>query len=135
MIENRLQKLFYGLLFSAITLIAALCYATAGHAAGTSATVSWNAPVSYTDGTAVASGDIASYTVKWSGTVSGSTTVAGTALSAVVPVACGTVTFTVLATSGASAKYPNQSSGDSNTAVYATGVTCTLNPPTAVKAS
>lgn len=103
--------------------------------AGTTANVSWVAPTQYTDGTALANGDIDHYTVTWApgsgqSGPSGSLKVAGTASTAVVPVACGQATFSITVTTSATAKYANVTSAPSNPVPYATGVTCTVNPPT-----
>ena len=121
-----------------LRLITTLLFASIAWASGTSATVTWVAPTTYNDGTAVGATDIASYTVTWVGSgpkTSGSLTVTAPATSAVVPVACGSASFTVTATASATAVYPNTTSAASSPAVvYATGVACSLNPPTGVQA-
>lgn len=116
-----------------LVLILAMAYYSRAHAAGTTATVSWQAPIEYLDGVALPASDIASYTVRWRGDVSGQKTVAGNVLETVVNVPCGGMTFTVLVTLTASARVPNESSQESNGVPYATGVECrTPNPPGAV---
>ena len=120
-----------------VSLIAAALLATVALASGTTATVTWVAPTTYTDGTSVAATDIASYTVTWTGTgskTSGSLVVTAPALSATVPVACGSASFTVTVTASATAVYPGTSATSSPPVVYATGVTCSINPPTGVQA-
>jgi len=105
----------------------------------TTANLTWVAPTQYTDGTALANGDIASYVVSWapaSGQTgpSGSVTVAGTLTATTVPVPCGGTTFTVAAVTSATAKYPSVTSSPSNAVPYASGVTCGSNPPTGLTA-
>lgn len=119
-------------------LMVAALLATAALASGTTATVSWAAPTTYNDGTAVGATDIASYTVTWVGSgpkTSGTLVVSAPNVSAAVPVACGSASFTVTATASATAVYPGSvSTSSSPPVVYATGVTCALNPPTGVQA-
>lgn len=103
--------------------------------AGTSANVKWIAPTAYTDGSAVAAGDLDHYTLSWAPATgqagpTGSVTIAGNLTAATVPVACGEVTFTISVTTSASARYPNVTSGPGGAVPYVTGVTCTVNPPT-----
>jgi hypothetical protein len=107
---------------------------TVSIAAGTSATASWNAPVAYDDGSALPASDIANYTVSWGPATgqagpTGSTNVPAGTTTAVIPVACGTVTFTVSVTTTATAHYPNATSSPSTGVPYATGIACTPNPP------
>lgn len=115
----------------ALGLLSCLCVT---YGAGTTANLTWSAPTTYTDGSAIASGDIASYTISWA-PASGQSGPTGTqsatasAVAATVPVACGSVTFTISVTTSSTAKYPNVTSGPSNAVPYATGVTCTINPP------
>lgn len=120
-----------------VTLIAAALLATVALASGTTATVSWLAPTTYNDGTPVGASDIASYTITWVGSgakTSGTLVVNAPALSTTVPVACGSASFTVTATASATAVYAGTSAASSPPATYATGVTCSLNPPTGVQA-
>ncbi len=118
---------------------AALLASALAFAAGPTAQVSWTAPTQYTDGHAVAPTDIAFYTVLACETASPGTCLtfkaapatAGTAppLSLIAPVSCGNYNFTVTATTTATALYPNETSAPSNVVPYATGITCTPNPP------
>jgi hypothetical protein len=117
----------------------ALLGATLVLAAGTTANLAWTAPTAYTDGSAIANGDLATYVISWAPATgqigpSGSASVAATSTSTTIPVACGSVTFTVAVTTSATAKYPNATSGVSNAVPYATGVTCAPNPPSALTA-
>lgn len=124
-----MMRLFAGLLL----LATFACHAQAAPVA----TVSWNAPTTYTDQSPVKSGDIASYIVSWSrptGPIIGSVTVTAPAVTTGVPVPCGSFVFTVSATTSATALYPNTTSAQSNAAPYISGVTCTLNPPTSLTA-
>lgn len=124
--------------FGMVLIVAALLWASHAIAAGASATVGWSAAVTYSDGSAVPAADIKSFTVSWAPAVSGgptgSLTVPGTASTAVVPVGCGGVSFAVTVTTTAGAKYPNLTSAPSSSVPYATGITCTVNPPTGVTA-
>lgn len=122
------------LILRSIAMVAVLAAVTVTFAAGTTADVSWVMPTVYQDGTALPVADIASTTISWAPATgqegpSGSVTVTSPGTSAVVPVACGEVTFTAAVTTTASAKYPNATSGPSNGVPYATGVTCKPNPP------
>ncbi|MGH9436392.1 MAG: hypothetical protein ACRD22_00505, partial [Terriglobia bacterium] len=77
-------------------------------AAGTTANLSWTAPTQYTDGTAIAAGELDHYTIAWSPAAgsagpSGSLTVAGSVVNATVPVACGSTSFYINVTSTATA--------------------------------
>lgn len=107
-------------------------------ATGQNAAVSWVAPTAYTDGSVVHAGDIASYIVTWTGptaALSGTVTVPSTQLSTLVTVPCNSTSFVVQAVASASATYPSTTSANSTPpVVYATGVTCTLNPPTGLAA-
>lgn len=122
--------------FGMVLIVAALLWASHAIAAGANATVGWSAVTTYTDGTPAPAADLKSYTVAWSaaasGGPSGQLTVPGSATTAVVPVGCGGVTFTVTVTTTATAKYPNITSNPSASVGYATGITCTINPPTGV---
>lgn len=107
-------------------------------AAGASSTVTITAPSTYSDGEALPLASIASYTLSWSPVAgqhgpSGSLTVtpSGVATTPVnVPVPCGSTTFEVTVTTSAAAEYPTDTSGESNTVAYASGLSCTPNPPT-----
>lgn len=115
--------------------LAGLAALTVTFGAGTSATLNWQAPTEYTDGSPIQSGDIAYYTVNWAPAAgqsgpSGSLQTSGPVLTATVPVPCGAVSFTVTVTSSGTAKYPNTTSAPTNPVPYASGVTCAPNPPT-----
>lgn len=109
-----------------------------------SATVTWTAPTAYLDGAALPATDIDHYTLTWSPAGStppaGSTTPAGgtpgvltvKALTATVPVVCGTVQFSVTATTSATALYPNTTSSAAGPVPFASGVSCAPNPPGAL---
>ncbi len=117
-----------------IAFMMAVCAVPLAIAVGTSAHASWTAPTTYTDGSALPASDIASYTMSWAPAggqagPSGSINVAATATTATVPVACGSVTFTIAVTTTATAKYPSATSSPSSGVPYATGVTCSPNPP------
>jgi hypothetical protein len=99
-------------------------------AAGPTANVSWSAPVTYVDGSAMPATDIAFYTVKW-----GSNSKQVTTLSTTADVICGSASFTVSITTKTTAKYPNATSSDAGPVSYATGVTCAPNPPTGLQVS
>lgn len=122
--------------FGMVLIVAALLWASRAIAAGASATVAWAPGAIYTDGTAVPAADIKSFTVAWvsgaGGGPAGQLTVPGTASSATVPVGCGGVSFTVTVTTSATAKFPNLTSDPSAAVPYATGITCTVNPPAGV---
>lgn len=116
-----LEKVFaYSLLF---LFVGAL---TITFAAGTSAALSWTAPTTYTDGTAIPSGDIAFYTVTWN---AGTVKVNAPELSAAINVPCGSTAFSVTVTTSATAKYPNATSLPAGPVPYATGIACAPNPP------
>ncbi len=97
-----------------------------------SATLTWTAPLLDVDGTPV--GGIDHYTVTWSraptapavGTLDVKTT------SAVVPVACGSMLFTVTATTSTTATYPNTTSQPAGPVTYVSEVSCAPNPPGAL---
>ena len=97
------------------------------------ATVTWVPPTQYSDGSAIASGDLDHYTVTWVGNPgpSGSVNVpAGASLPTVaVPVACGQANFSVSVTTGAKAKYPNATSTSTGPVLFDSKVSCTPNPP------
>lgn len=108
-------------------------------AAGTSSNVSWVAPTTYNDGSPLNAADIDHYTLTWqpaSGQVgpSGTLSIPGSALSAQVNVPCGSTTFTLSATTGAGARYPNATSSSTSGVPYASGVACAPNPPSGLVA-
>ena len=109
-------------------------------ASGATANVSWTAPTQYTDGTTLPASDIGHYTITWSQNAgetgpSGSLTVAGSATTATVPVACGNTSFTLTVTTDSAAHYPNATSGPAGPVPYVSGITCAPNPPAALKVS
>lgn len=99
------------------------------------ATVSWTAPVAYSDGSNLPASDIDHYTITWAPTSeqsgpSGSlNTIPAAANTTVVPIACGSTSFTVSVTTTASARYPNATSSSTAAVPFATGIACTPNPP------
>jgi hypothetical protein len=103
-----------------------------------SAMVSWTAPSAYLDGTALPVADIDHYTLTWF--PAGSTTPAGgtpgvltvKGLTAAVPVVCGTVQFSVTATTTANAVYPNTTSTAAGPVPFVSTVSCAPNPPGAL---
>jgi hypothetical protein len=104
-------------------------------AAGTSATLSWSHPTTYTDGAALAASDIKETFIQWrrpgSATVAGSVRVTAPATSVVVPgLVCGNFTFTAqtIMTLGATA------SDETSPVPYSTGISCKPNPPTGLTA-
>lgn len=116
----------------------ALASVLAVWAATPSATVSWSAPTQYVDGTVLPVADIDHYSVSWGPvspaavTATNSGTVIVKSLTASVPVACGSVEFSVTATTGANATYPNTTSTPAGPVPYASGVACAPNPPGAL---
>lgn len=123
-------------LFAVLIVLALLSYKA--FAAGTTATLTWVAPTTYLDGSALPVAQIDHYTINWlpsagNGTP-GSMNVAGNVLTANVPLKCGNVTFTVSVTTTATATYPNATSAPSSDVPYATGVSCLPNPPTGLAA-
>lgn len=98
------------------------------------ASVSWLAPTTYADTSVIAAGELDHYTISWTSTApggpSGSLTVPGTALAAVVPLSCGAANFAVTVTTTASAKYPNATSGPAGPVLWDSKVVCAPNPPT-----
>jgi hypothetical protein len=122
---NALKEFFvktfaYALLF---LLVGALAIS---FAAGTSATLTWNAPTTYSDASALPVTDIAFYTVSWNG---GTVQVTSPALTTVVTVPCGSTAFSITVTTSATAKYPNATSAPDGPVPYATGIACVPNPP------
>jgi hypothetical protein len=105
---------------------------TITYGAGKTANLSWVAPTTYTDTTALPSSDIDHYTISWNGGTAGPTgslTVPGTATTATVPVPCGSTAFSITVTTGSAAKYPNSTSSPAGPVPYASGITCAPNPP------
>ncbi len=104
----------------------------AGTGVGPSATVTWTAPTQDVDGTPV--GAIDHYTVSWFRSLG--TPAVGTldvkTLTAVIPVACGSMYFTVTATTAAAATYPNTTSAPAGPVAFVSGVSCAPNPPAAL---
>jgi hypothetical protein len=112
----------------------ALLTVVAAWAAGRSATVTWSAPAAYAEDTALPATDIDHYTLSWVPAAgagpSGSVDVK--ALTAVIPVTCGSVLFSVTVTTTASAVYPNTTSAPVGPVPYASGIACAPNPPGAL---
>jgi len=113
------------------TLLLALCVTV--FAAAPDATVTWTAPVAYADGSDLAVGTIDHYTITWSraagGAVLGSLDVKAPAVTASVPVACGTMYFSATVTTGASATYPAATSDPAGPVPFVSTVSCKPNPP------
>lgn len=127
------MKFIYSLLF-ALVVVALVNLA---HAAGTTATVSFDPVTQYVDNSPLPATDVLKYTVKWSGGFqdAATPTACGSKLCVDVPVLCGNRTFTVTVTTKSTALYPNTTSGDSNSVAYASGVSCAPKAPTGVTAS
>jgi hypothetical protein len=125
-------SVFTGVFLIAVTLAMTGLQA---QAAGSSANLSWSPPTQYTDGSALPSSDIATYTVTWTGrgTMNGSKTVTGTSTTINIP--CDQASFTVSVTTTGSALYPNTTSDPTGQVGYATGVTCRPNAPSGLTAS
>lgn len=125
---------FFLIVLAGALLGLTLC--TVARAAGTTANLTWTNPATYVDGSPLPATDIAGYTITWSGPPSGSLTLtAGSVTTATVPIACGSVNFTVVVNTTATALYPSTSSSPSSPpAAYATGVKCSPNPVTGVTA-
>lgn len=107
----------------------------AGTNGTSSATVSWQAPTTYTDGEALPASEIAFYTVQWTGggTATQTKVVNAPGLSTVVAAICGSVSFTVSVTTTATAKYPNATSAPAGPVPFvSSSASCTPNPPVAV---
>ncbi|HZT04330.1 MAG TPA: hypothetical protein VFA39_18935 [Steroidobacteraceae bacterium] len=126
-------------ILAAIVAAIVLGAAAPAIAAGTSAKLSWTAPVAYTDGAALAASDLDHYTITWAPAAgqagpSGSVTVAGNLLATTVPVPCGSTSFSITLTTTAAAHYPNATSGPAGPVPYVTGVTCSPNAPGAFQA-
>lgn len=118
------------------TALAGALVLTAVYAAGNSAAVSWIAPITYNEGSVLPATDIASYTVSWTGIAgpqgagpAGSLVVKAPATNVSIPVACGTVNFSVSVTTTAGAKYPSATSDPAGPIAYASGLECKPNPP------
>lgn len=98
------------------------------------AVVSWLAPVTYVDGTALTSADLDHYTITWtasaSGGPSGSVTAPANTLAANVPFPCGAANFSITVTTSSTAKYPNVTSDPSSPVLlFDSKVKCAANPP------
>lgn len=115
------NKIFLGLLLTA--------YCALASAVGTTANLSWTVPSTYTSGQAMPTTDISFYTINWTGAFPGTLKVNAPAITANVPVPCGSVTFTITVTTTATALYPNTTSAASNSVPYASGVTCVPTAP------
>lgn len=130
------DRIRFSLLTLAVALAAMIALTPFAHAAGKTANLFWTAPTQYTDGTALAAGDIGNYTIeaceKNSPTTCITATPAGTATSATMAVVCGDYNSTISVTTSAAAVYPDTTSAPSNSVPYATGVTCSPNPPSAL---
>lgn len=116
-----------------------LLFASVAFGAGTTATMSWDRPLVYTDGSVLPASDIKNYTLSWSrtsgGPAVGSLVVNAPALTSPVTLVCSDYFFLVTVTTTASAKVPNATSGPSNIVPYATGVNCAPGAPTNLTAS
>lgn len=115
----------------------ALLMPLAALAATPTANVAWTAPTAYVTGESLPASDIASYTVKACevnspGTCITKTVAAPTTSIANMALVCGEYDFTVTVTTGAGALHPNETSGPSNIVPFATGVSCSPNPPAGV---
>jgi hypothetical protein len=104
--------------------------------AGQAAVVTWTNPTSYTDGTVLASADIASTTIEWATTsafvsVAGSQVVAGAATSATVPDPAAGVSRCYRAKTTTTAAKGGLTSGPSNVSCK-TGSYSAPNPPSIV---
>lgn len=97
-----------------------------------SATVTWAAPTAYLDKSVLPVEDIDHYTLSWTPAQGSSGVLTVKGLTAVVPVVCGTVQFSVTATTGATALYPNTTSTAAGPVPFASGVSCAPNPPGAL---
>jgi hypothetical protein len=98
------------------------------------ATITWTNPTSYTDGTALASADIASTTVEWAATsafltVAGSVVVTGSATSATAPDPAAGATRCYRAKTTVTAAKGGQTSAPSNVSCK-TGAYPAPSPPT-----
>ncbi len=100
---------------------------------GPTATVSWNPPVTYTDGTPINSSDLDHYTLVWTasaaGGPSGGMTIPVGTFSTVVPFACGSANFILTVTTSSTSKYPNILSGPTSPVLFDSKVACAPNPP------
>jgi hypothetical protein len=123
-----------------------LCVATSfsfAFAAGTAAKLTWVNPTQYTDSKALPIGDIAYLTILACEVDSPAICITqkvnssnGTVpTSAVVPVVCGQYNFTITVTTTAKAVHPNITSGPSNIAPFASGVSCSPKAVTDLTAS
>ncbi len=110
----------------------AIFAATLALAAGSTATLTWQLPTQYIDGTALPATDIAFSTVTWVHKINGKTgtlqfaTNTGTAPG----LSCGDYTFSVTVTTSKTAKFPNATSSPSSSVDYDTGIICAPSPAT-----
>lgn len=116
-------------------IVACFILVKIARAAGPSATLTWEHPTTYTDGTALALADIKETLITWrrpdSATVVGSVRVAAPTTTTVVNgLACGNFSFTAV-----TVVKTNDQSAETNPVLYATGVRCLPNPPTGLGAS
>jgi hypothetical protein len=126
-------------LLAAIAAAALLAGVAPALAAGTTAKLTWTAPTAYSDGTTLAATELDHYTITWAPAAgqagpSGSVTIAGNLEAATVPVACGSVSFSITVTTTSSAHYPDATSAPAGPVPYVTGVTCSPNAPGAFQA-
>jgi hypothetical protein len=126
----------FKLIVAAILIAVAMLYYTVAYAAGPSATIKWNHPTAYTDGSALALSEIKETYIAWrrpgSSTVVGSVRVAAPATSTVVTgLACGNFNFVAVTV----VKTNSIESTEGGPVLYATGVQCAPNPPTNLEVS
>jgi hypothetical protein len=128
--ERHAKKIIVG----ALILVALILVYNAAYAAGSSVTISWTHPTSYTDGSALAATEIKETVITWrrpgNATVVGTARVAAPATSTVVTgLSCGGFNFTAVTV----VKTNNVESAEAGPVLYATGVQCAPNPPTGLK--
>ena len=130
--------------FALGALLAALVFSlgmfAAAYAAGPSATLSWTNPTLYEDGQALSLAELKTIVITWyrpgSTTPVNSVTVNQPATTTVVNgLVCGDFEFTAKVTTTATAKFPNDTSRETNRASYTTQVTCHANPPSGLTVS
>lgn len=131
-----IDKYGFRLIAAVAIIAAAVIYYSVAYAAGPSATIKWNHPVAYTDGSALALSEIKETYIAWrrpgSSTIIGSVRVAAPAISTVVPgLACGNFDFIAVTV----VKTNNVESTEGGPVLYATGVQCAPNPPTNLEVS
>jgi hypothetical protein len=126
--------IYPGILAVAALLLCSMSVMVSFAQAPKSATVTWIAPTTYVDGTVLPAASIDHYTITWplAGGTSPSGSLISKTLSAVVPVVCGSVAFSVTVTTTAAALYPNSTSAPAGPVTYASGVSCAANPPGAL---